>query len=34
MRRFEKGAIHALSAIDDGLKLCADHPRLRACAPK
>jgi hypothetical protein len=29
MRRFEKGAVHALSAIDDGLKLCADHPRLR-----
>jgi hypothetical protein len=29
MRRFEKGAIHALSAIDDGLKICSDHPRLR-----
>jgi hypothetical protein len=30
MRRFEKGAVHALSAIDDGLKICGDHPRLRA----
>ncbi len=30
MRRFEKGAIHAMSAIDDGLKLCADHAGLRA----
>jgi len=30
MRRFEKGAIHALSAIERGLKACADHPRLRA----
>lgn len=30
MKRFEKGAVHALSAIDDGLKICADHPRLRA----
>ena len=29
MRRFEKGAVHALSAIDDGLKICTDHPRLR-----
>jgi hypothetical protein len=29
MKRFEKGAVHALSAIDDGLKICADHPRLR-----
>ena len=29
MKRFEKGAIHALSAIDDGLKICIDHPRLR-----
>jgi hypothetical protein len=30
MRRFEKGAVHALSAIDDGLKICVDHPRLRS----
>lgn len=30
MRRFQKGAIHALSALDDGLKLCADHPALRS----
>jgi hypothetical protein len=30
MKRFEKGAVHALSAIDDGLKICSDHPRLRA----
>ena len=30
MRRFEKGAVHAMSAIDDGLKLCADHAGLRA----
>ena len=29
VRRFDNGAIHALSAIDDGLKLCADHPDLR-----
>lgn len=29
MRRFEAGIIHALSAIDDGLKLCSDHARLR-----
>lgn len=29
MRRFDKGLIHALSALDDGLKLCADHPALR-----
>jgi hypothetical protein len=29
MRRFEKGLVHALSALDDGLKLCADHPALR-----
>ena len=29
VRRFENGAIHALSAIDDGLKLCADHADLR-----
>jgi hypothetical protein len=30
MRRFPKGAIHALTAIEMGLKLCSDHPRLRA----
>ncbi|MEQ1852436.1 MAG: cytochrome c, partial [Chthoniobacteraceae bacterium] len=29
MRRFEGGMIHALSAIDDGLKLCSDHGKLR-----
>jgi hypothetical protein len=29
MRRFEAGVVHALSAIDDGLKLCSDHVRLR-----
>lgn len=29
MRRFDKGLVHALSALDDGLKLCADHPALR-----
>ena len=29
MRRFPKGAIHALTAIEMGLKLCSDHPRLR-----
>ena len=29
MRRFDGGVIHALSAIDDGLKLCADHAKLR-----
>lgn len=29
VRRFEKGDVHALSAIDDGLKLCADHAELR-----
>jgi hypothetical protein len=29
MRRFEGGVIHALSAIDDGLKLCSDHVKLR-----
>jgi hypothetical protein len=28
MRRFEKGAIHALTALDRGLKYCADHPKL------
>jgi hypothetical protein len=30
MRRFPKGAVHALTAIEMGLKLCSDHPRLRA----
>ncbi len=30
MRRFAKGAVHALTAIEMGLKLCADHPRLLA----
>jgi hypothetical protein len=30
LRRAENGAIHALSAIDDGLKLCTDHADLRA----
>ncbi|MEA3209863.1 MAG: hypothetical protein QOE70_2920 [Chthoniobacter sp.] len=29
MRRFEKGAVHALTALEMGLKLCADHPQLR-----
>ena len=29
MRRFEKGVVHALSALDDGLRRCADHPKLR-----
>ncbi len=29
MRRFDKGAIHALTAIERGLKACADHPQLR-----
>ncbi len=29
MRNLDNGAIHALSAIDDGLKLCADHTALR-----
>jgi hypothetical protein len=29
MRRFEGGIVHALSAIDDGLKICADHAKLR-----
>ena len=29
VRRQPNGAIHALSAIDDGLKLCADHADLR-----
>lgn len=30
MRRFEKGAVHALTALDRGLKYCADHPKLVA----
>jgi hypothetical protein len=30
MRRFEKGAIHALTALERGLKYCADHPQLIA----
>ena len=30
MRRFEKGAVHALTAIESGLKTCADHPQLLA----
>jgi hypothetical protein len=30
MKRFEKGAIHALTALDRGLKYCADHPKLLA----
>lgn len=31
MRRIQpKGTIHALTAIEMGLKVCADHPRLRA----
>lgn len=30
MRRFNKGAVHALTAIEHGLKLCADHPQLLA----
>jgi cytochrome c5 len=30
MRHFEKGAIHALTAIEMGLKKCADHPKLLA----
>ena len=29
VRRFDGGVIHALSAIDDGLKICADHAKLR-----
>ncbi len=29
MQRLDNGAIHALSAIDDGLKLCTDHADLR-----
>jgi len=27
--RGEKGVIHALSALDRGLRLCSDHPKLR-----
>ncbi|MEO7319119.1 MAG: hypothetical protein ABIZ56_09040 [Chthoniobacteraceae bacterium] len=30
MRRFQKGAVHAMTAIENGLKLCADHAKLRA----
>ena len=30
MRRFEKGAVHALTALERGLKDCADHPKLVA----
>ncbi|HYR58208.1 MAG TPA: hypothetical protein VEO95_06250, partial [Chthoniobacteraceae bacterium] len=30
MRRFLKGEVHALTAIEHGLKLCADHPQLLA----
>jgi hypothetical protein len=30
MRRFEKGAVHALTALEQGLKSCADHPHLLA----
>lgn len=30
MRRFAEGAVHALTAIEMGLKRCADHPKLRA----
>lgn len=30
MRRFPKGTVHALTAIEHGLKVCADHPRLIA----
>ena len=29
LQRQPNGAVHALSAIDDGLKLCTDHPDLR-----
>lgn len=29
VRRFAGSAIHALSAIDDGIKLCSDHVKLR-----
>jgi mono/diheme cytochrome c family protein len=30
MRRFTGGAVHVLTAIERGLKACADHPQLRA----
>jgi hypothetical protein len=30
MRRFEGGAVHALNALDRGMRLCADHPKLLA----
>lgn len=30
MRQVPKGTVHALTAIEMGLKLCVDHPRLRA----
>lgn len=30
MRQVPKGTIHALTAIEMGLKLCVDHPKLRA----
>lgn len=30
MKRFEKGAVHALTALEHGLKTCADHPKLKA----
>ncbi len=30
MRHFNKGEVHALTAIEHGLKLCADHPQLVA----
>jgi hypothetical protein len=30
MRRFEKGAVHALTALEHGLKRSADHPKLLA----
>ena len=30
MRHFNKGEVHALTAIEHGLKLCIDHPQLIA----
>lgn len=30
MRRFQKGEVHALTALERGLKYCADHPKLIA----
>jgi hypothetical protein len=30
MRQVPKGTVHALTAIEMGLKVCVDHPRLRA----